>query len=85
MAQKFSLYGNLTVAQNQFFSGVYGLSGKAQRDKIDEMSRAFNFAPIRSDAGRAAARLQTAPALACARCTNRISCSSTNRLPASIR
>ncbi|MEY8183403.1 ATP-binding cassette domain-containing protein [Serratia marcescens] len=47
MAQKFSLYGNLTVAQNlKFFSGVYGLGGKAQRDKIDEMSRAFNFAPI---------------------------------------
>lgn len=35
------------MAQNlKFFSGVYGLSGKAQRDKIDEMSRAFNFAPI---------------------------------------
>ncbi|GAA3608415.1 ATP-binding cassette domain-containing protein [Gibbsiella greigii] len=47
MAQKFSLYGNLTVGQNlKFFSGVYGLSGKKQRDKIDEMSRAFNFGPI---------------------------------------
>ncbi|WP_283602750.1 ATP-binding cassette domain-containing protein [Serratia proteamaculans] len=47
MAQKFSLYGNLTVAQNlKFFSGVYGLSGKAQRDKISEMSSAFNFGPI---------------------------------------
>lgn len=47
MAQKFSLYGNLTVAQNlKFFSGVYGLSGKAQREKISEMSRAFNFDPI---------------------------------------
>ncbi len=47
MAQKFSLYGNLTVEQNlKFFSGVYGLSGKKQRDKIDEMSRAFNFGPI---------------------------------------
>ncbi|CAI1536331.1 Uncharacterized ABC transporter ATP-binding protein YbhF [Serratia entomophila] len=47
MAQKFSLYGNLTVAQNlKFFSGVYGLNGKAQRDKIGEMSRAFNFGPI---------------------------------------
>ncbi|WP_416261916.1 ATP-binding cassette domain-containing protein [Gibbsiella quercinecans] len=47
MAQKFSLYGNLTVGQNlKFFSGVYGLSGKRQRDKIDEMSRAFNFGPI---------------------------------------
>ncbi|MGQ8816410.1 ATP-binding cassette domain-containing protein [Serratia sp. NA_13] len=49
MAQKFSLYGNLTVAQNlKFFSGVYGLSGKAQRDKISEMSNAFNFGPILS-------------------------------------
>ncbi|CAI0891426.1 Uncharacterized ABC transporter ATP-binding protein YbhF [Serratia plymuthica] len=49
MAQKFSLYGNLTVAQNlKFFSGVYGLSGKAQRDKINEMSTAFNFGPILS-------------------------------------
>lgn len=47
MAQKFSLYGNLTVGQNlKFFSGVYGLSGKKQRDKIDKMSRAFNFGPI---------------------------------------
>ncbi|MFZ1872625.1 MAG: ATP-binding cassette domain-containing protein [Chania sp.] len=47
MAQKFSLYGNLTVAQNlKFFSGVYGLSGKVQRDKINEMSTAFNFGPI---------------------------------------
>lgn len=47
MAQKFSLYGNLTVAQNlKFFSGVYGLSGKLQRDKISEMSTAFNFGPI---------------------------------------
>ncbi|VDY35263.1 Uncharacterized ABC transporter ATP-binding protein YbhF [Morganella morganii] len=34
MAQKFSLYGNLTVAQNlKFFSGAYGLRGKAQQQK----------------------------------------------------
>lgn len=47
MAQKFSLYGNLTVAQNlKFFSGVYGLSGQQQRDKINAMSAAFNFGPI---------------------------------------
>ncbi|RLM25768.1 multidrug ABC transporter ATP-binding protein [Brenneria alni] len=47
MAQKFSLYGNLTVEQNlRFFSGVYGLKGKAQRDKMAEMTQAFNFQPI---------------------------------------
>lgn len=47
MAQKFSLYGNLTVEQNlRFFSGVYGLHGKHQQRKMDEMSRAFDFAPI---------------------------------------
>lgn len=47
MAQKFSLYGNLTVEQNlKFFSGVYGLLGKTQRDKIADMTSAFNFSPI---------------------------------------
>lgn len=47
MAQKFSLYGNLTVEQNlKFFSGIYGLKGKIQRTKIDEMCEAFNFGPI---------------------------------------
>ncbi|QWA12303.1 ABC transporter ATP-binding protein [Sodalis ligni] len=47
MAQKFSLYGNLTVEQNlRFFSGVYGLWGKRQREKIAAMSDAFDFKPI---------------------------------------
>lgn len=47
MAQKFSLYGNLTVAQNlRFFSGVYGLRGQRQRQKIAQMSEAFEFGPI---------------------------------------
>lgn len=47
MAQKFSLYGNLTVAQNlKFFSGVYGMKGKQQKEKIEGMVNAFNFTPI---------------------------------------
>lgn len=47
MAQKFSLYGNLTVEQNlRFFSGVYGLRGKTQEEKINRMSEAFSLKPI---------------------------------------
>ena len=44
MAQKFSLYGNLSVRQNlQFFSGAYNLQGKAQKEAVDEMIDIFNF------------------------------------------
>jgi len=44
MAQKFSLYGNLTVGQNlDFFSGVYGLAGRAQSSRIAEMVEAFDL------------------------------------------
>ena len=51
MAQKFSLYGNLTVEQNlRFFSGVYGLRGRAQKEKIDRMSEAFGLKSIASHA-----------------------------------
>lgn len=46
MAQKFSLYGNLTVAQNlRFFSGIYGLGGDGAAAKIREMVETFGFAP----------------------------------------
>lgn len=44
MAQKFSLYGNLNIKQNlEFFSGVYGLSGKKQEEKIQQIIEIFNF------------------------------------------
>jgi ABC-2 type transport system ATP-binding protein len=36
MSQKFSLYGNLSVAQNLvFFASAYGLSGRARQDRLD--------------------------------------------------
>jgi len=46
MAQKFSLYGNLSVRQNlQFFSGIYNLQGKEKQAKIKEMIDVFSFTP----------------------------------------
>ncbi|MBS9425865.1 ATP-binding cassette domain-containing protein [Photorhabdus caribbeanensis] len=47
MAQKFSLYGNLTVEQNlKFFSGIYGLQGRKQKEKINGMIDAFNLKSV---------------------------------------
>jgi len=47
MAQKFSLYGNLTVRQNlEFFSGVYGLRGVRQRQAIDGLVEVFKLEPF---------------------------------------
>ncbi|MGB3211582.1 MAG: ATP-binding cassette domain-containing protein [Desulforhopalus sp.] len=44
MAQKFSLYGLLSVRQNlEFFSGVYQLSGKIRRQRIEEMIETFDL------------------------------------------
>ncbi|MDB6081088.1 MAG: ABC-type transporter, ATPase subunit, partial [Chlamydiia bacterium] len=44
MAQKFSLYGNLSVWQNlHFFSGVYNLIGEAREKAVDEMIEIFNL------------------------------------------
>ncbi|WP_454850559.1 ATP-binding cassette domain-containing protein [Rhizobium binxianense] len=44
MAQKFSLYGDLTVMQNlEFFAGVYGLRGSHRRDRIALMTEIFDF------------------------------------------
>lgn len=44
MAQKFSLYGNMTVAQNlDFFAGTYGMRGATRRHAIDCVIEAFEF------------------------------------------
>ena len=47
MAQKFSLYGSLTVGQNlQFFAGIYGLNGARKREAIEQMIAVFSFGPL---------------------------------------
>jgi len=47
MAQKFSLYGNISVLQNlMFFSGIYGLRGAKQRDEVDGMIDIFHLKPF---------------------------------------
>lgn len=44
MAQKFSLYGDLSVRQNLgFFSGIYGLNGKRKRAAIERMIETFSL------------------------------------------
>ena len=46
MAQKFSLYGNLSVQQNlEFFSGIYNLRGGNRRRMIEEMIHIFALNP----------------------------------------
>jgi ABC-2 type transport system ATP-binding protein len=46
MAQKFSLYGNLSVMQNlNFFSGIYSMEGNQQQESIDEMIHIFSLQP----------------------------------------
>jgi ABC-2 type transport system ATP-binding protein len=47
MAQKFSLYGNLSVRQNlDFFSGAYGLSGAQRRQATEQMIQVFKLQPL---------------------------------------
>jgi len=47
MSQKFSLYGQLSVAENlRFFSSVYGLSGQQGEHRIDWALQEFELAAI---------------------------------------
>ena len=44
VAQKFSLYGDISVRQNlYFFGGAYGLSGKKLKERIDWAVEVFNL------------------------------------------
>jgi ABC-2 type transport system ATP-binding protein len=46
VAQKFALYGNLTVRENlEFFGGAYGLRGAALKQRINAVIKQFELAP----------------------------------------
>jgi ABC-2 type transport system ATP-binding protein len=50
MAQKFSLFGMMSVQQNlSFFSGVYGLTGKQRKHRIAEMIEVFDLHAFLND------------------------------------
>jgi len=47
VAQKFSLYGPLTVTENlEFFASAYGLRGGRRRDRVDWALVEFELAPL---------------------------------------
>ncbi len=51
MAQKFSLYGHLSVVENlNFFGGVYGLRGRKKTQRIDWALKVFELYPFRDQA-----------------------------------
>ena len=63
VAQKFSLYGQLTVRENlDFFAGAYGLRGARKRERIAWALEQFELEPLAPAAERPTARrLQAAP------------------------
>lgn len=51
VAQKFSLYGNLSVFENlRFFGGAYGLSGETLKNRINEVIDEFSLHGRENDA-----------------------------------
>ncbi|HEY1603904.1 MAG TPA: ATP-binding cassette domain-containing protein [Pirellulales bacterium] len=68
MAQKFSLYGDLSVRQNlHFFAGVYGLAGRDRTAATDRVIHSFGLAPyLEQNAGAIPLGFKQRLALACA-------------------
>jgi ABC-2 type transport system ATP-binding protein len=68
MAQKFSLYGDLTVKQNlEFFSGIYGLRGEKRISAIDQMIDVFALQPhLELSSGQLPLGFKQRLAMACA-------------------
>ncbi len=68
MAQRFSLYEDLTVSQNlRFFSSVYGLSGRQQRRRIEWAGGEFGLGVLaEAKAGELPLGFKQRLALACA-------------------
>ena len=68
MAQKFSLYGALSVAQNlDYFADIYGLNRARKRERIQAMVDAFSLEPhLQSNAAMLPLGFKQRLALACA-------------------
>ncbi|HYM28999.1 MAG TPA: ATP-binding cassette domain-containing protein [Steroidobacteraceae bacterium] len=68
MAQKFSLYGDLSVAQNlEYFAAIYGLTRTAKRERLQAMIELFELGPhLRSNAALLPLGFKQRLALACA-------------------
>lgn len=68
MAQKFSLYSELSVRQNlDFFAGVYGLKGDERAHRVETMLAAFELGPMaKRNAGALPLGFKQRLALACA-------------------
>lgn len=68
MAQKFSLYGDLSVQQNlNFFAGTYGLQGTDARQAIDRSIEIFHLERyLKTNAGTMPLGFKQRLALACA-------------------
>ena len=53
MAQKFSLYGDMTVRENlEFFAGIYGIKKRDVNEQIDRIIQIFEFGELQNQASK---------------------------------